>query len=268
LLVVASGAPGKFGVLEAFEFAARKQIAAFGFSRDVCTCLAPSPYRNEIAAGFADGTVALHSLDTFQLRIETVPHAAAITSLFWSSKGNRILTSSLDRSAKSFDSKDMLLLLAYGENERAVSGIVDSQYGPVTIDETGVMRAWTEGEEARSSAKKDGLPQKVQPIAFARDVVFVPDNNKVRRLFILQDQVVDEKDKEAKKDNAEKSKPKMKTTTRWKEQAALIATPNRSILSISANAMGSVAAGLDNGAIVIWLDEQTSAPSISWLALP
>ncbi len=266
VLVVASGTPGKFGVLEVFDFKARKQIASFGFSRDICTCIAPSPYRNEIAAGFADGSVALYSLDNFKVRAESVPHAAAITSLFWSSKGNRILTASMDRSAKSFDSKEMQLLFAYAENERAVSGAVDSQYGTITLDETGVMRVWSEGEEARSLAKKDGLPQKVQPIASVNGVVFVPDNGKVRRLFILQDEIVDDKD--TKKDKAEESKPKMKTRTRWKEQDALQSSPNRSILSLSANRKGSVAAGLENGQVVIWLDENTTSLSFTWLALP
>ncbi len=266
VLVVASGTPGKFGVLEAFDFKNRKPIGSFGFSRDVCTCIAPSPYRNEMAAGFADGSIALYSLDNFKVRAESVPHAAAITSLFWSSKGNRILTASIDRSAKSFDSKDMQLLFAYAENERTVSGVVDSQYGAITIDETGVMRVWSEGEEARSLAKKDGLPQKVQPIASANGVVFVPDNSKIRRLFLLQDEVVDDKD--TKKDNAEESKPKMKTRTRWKEFDALQSSPNRSILSLSANRRGTVAAGLDNGQVVIWLDENTTSPSHAWLALP
>ncbi|MCY2985889.1 MAG: hypothetical protein NTY15_19860 [Planctomycetota bacterium] len=266
VLVVASGTPGKFGVLEAFDFKTQRQIASFGFSRDVCTCIAPSPYRNEIAAGFADGSVALYSLDNFNVRAESVPHAAAITSLFWASKGNRILTASIDRSAKSFDSKDMQLLFAYAENERTVSGVVDSQYGAITIDETGVMRVWSEGDEARSLAKKDGLPQKVQPIASANGIVFVPDHGKIRKLFIVQDEVVDEK--ETKKDNAEASKPKMKTRTRWREHDALQSSPNQSILSLSANRKGAVAAGLDNGQVVIWLDENTTSPSRTWLAFP
>jgi Planctomycete cytochrome C len=266
LLVVASGAPGKFGVLEVFDFKSREQIASFGFSRDLCTCIAPSPYRNEIAAGFADGSIALYSLDNFKVRTESIPHAAAITSLFWSSKGDRILTASIDRSAKSFDSKDMQLLFAYAENERTVSGVVDSPYGAITIDETGVVRVWAEGEEARSMAKRDGLPQKVQPIASINGIVFVPDNDRIRRLFILQDEVVDDKD--TKKDTADESKPKMKTRTRWKEHDSLQALSNRSILSLSANRKGTVAAGLDNGEVVIWLTENTPSPSHTWFALP
>lgn len=225
-----------------------------------------SPYRNEIAAGFSDGSIGLYSLDNFKVRAESIPHAAAITRLFWSCKGNRILTASVDRSAKSFDSKDMQLLFAYGENERTVSGIVDSQYGAITIDETGVMRVWSEGEEARSLAKKDGLPQKVQPIVSANGIVFVPDDGTIRRLFILQDEVVDDKD--TKKDKAEESKPKMKTRTRWKEQEALQSSSNRSILSLTANRKGTIAAGLDNGQVVIWIDGTTTSPSHTWLALP
>ena len=268
LLVVASGIPGKFGVLEAFDFKMRERISAFGFSRDVCTSIASSPYRNEMVAGFADGSVAVYSLDTFKVRAELVPHAAAITSLHWTSKGNRILTSSLDRSAKSFDATDLRLLFAYAENERAVSNIVDSQYGPITMDETGVMRAWTEGEEARSLAKKDGLPQKVQPIASTREMVFVPENNKVRRLYVQQDEVLDDKAKDAKKDDGKESKPKMKTRTRWKEHEPLQSSPNQSILSLTANSVGAVAAGLDNGRVLIWTADQSASPSYAWLALP
>lgn len=266
MLVVASGTPGKFGVLEAIDFKARKPIASFGFSHDVSPCLAASPYRNEIVAGFADGSIAIYSLDTYERRAESVPHAAAITSVHWSSKGDRILTASLDRSAKSFDSKDLQLLFAYGENERSVGGVLDSQYGPITIDETGVMRAWTEAEEARSLAKKDGLPQRVQPIASAKGIVFVPDNAKLRRLILVQEEIVDDKD--TKKDNPDESKPKMKTRTRWKELEALLSTPNRIILSLSVNGKGTVAAGLDDGHVEVWLDEQSTSARSSWLALP
>lgn len=268
LLVVASGMPGKFGVLEAFDFKERERISSFGFSRDVCTGIASSPYRNEIVAGFADGSIAVYSLDTFQVRAELVPHAAAITSIHWTSRGNRILTASLDRSAKSFNAKDMQLLFAYAENERAVSNVVDSQYGPITMDETGVMRVWTEGEEARSIAKKDGLPQRVQPIASSKGIVFVPEVNKVRRLYIQQDEVPDEKAKDAKKDNGADSKPKMKTRTRWKEHEPMQSSDNQSILSLTANSVGTVAAGLDNGTVLIWSADQSTSPSHTWLALP
>ncbi len=265
-LVVASGAPGKFGVLEAIDFQQRKAIAAFGFSRDVCSSLAASPYRDEIVAGFSDGSVSFISLETFKPRVVSVAHAAGVPSVDWSSMDNRVYSASLDRSAKSFESKDGQLLLAYADHERAVGGVVDTQYGPVTLDETGAMRVWSEGEEARSLAKQDGLPQKVQRIISANGVIYVPDQDRVRRLYIVQDEVEDDKAKD--KDKADEKKPKMKKRTRWKELESMPSLSNRSILALSADSNGLVAAGLDDGRVVIWRTEISTQPVSTWLALP
>ncbi len=265
-LVVASGAPGKFGVLETIDFKKRKAIAAFGFSRDVCSSLAASPYRDEIAAGFSDGSVSILSLETFKPRVVAFAHAAGVTSVDWSSIDNRIYSASLDRSAKSFESKDGQLLFAFADHERAVGGVVDTQYGPVTLDETGTLRVWSEGEEARSLAKQDGMQQKVQRIVSANGVIYVPDKDCIRRLTIVQDEVEDDKAKD--KDKVDEKKPKMKKRTRWKELEAMQSLSNRSIMALSADSNGLVAAGLDDGRVVIWRPESSIQPVSTWLALP
>ena len=264
--VVASGQPGKFGVLEAFDFGERKPIAAFGFSRDVCTSVAASPYRDELAAGFSDGSVTLFSLETIKPRLVSVAHAAGVTCVDWSSNNNRVFSSSLDRTAKSFESTDGKLLFAYADHERAVGCVLDTQYGPVTLDETGTLRVWSEGEEVRSLAKRDGLQQNVQKMVTANGVIYVPDKDRIRRFTIIQDEVVDEKAND--KEKATESKPKMKKRTRWKELDSMQSIVNRSILSLSANPNGLVAAGLEDGQVVLWRPDDFTKPLSSWNSLP
>jgi WD40 repeat protein len=265
-LIIASGAPGRFGVLEAFDFATRKPLATFGFSRDVCPSVVASPYRNEIAAGFADGSVTLFSLDEFKPRVSSVPHAAGVTSLHWSSKNNRIFSASLDRTAKSFQATDGQVLFAYPDHERTVGGVVNSQFGPITLDETGTLRVWSEGEEVRSIAKFEGLPQRVQQIVSTNGFVFVADKDRIRRMLIVQDEVDDDKAKE--KDKSESEKPKKKKRTRIQEKESMQSLPNQNISSVTTNSNGLMAAGLDTGQVVIWRIEESASPWKTWHAQP
>ena len=265
-LITASGIPGRFGVLEAFDFATKTPIATFGFSRDVCSSVAASPYRNEIAAGFVDGSVTLFSLDEFKPRVSSVPHAAGVTSVHWSSKDNRIFSASLDRTAKSFEAKDGQVLFAYSNHERTVGGVANTQFGPMTLDETGTLRLWSEGEEVRSIAKFEGLPQKVQHVEVANGFVLVPEPERIRRFTIIQDEVDDDKGNE--KDKSEPKKPKKKKRTRIAEDESLQSIPSRNISSITTNSNGLIAAGLDNGQVVIWRIEESAKPWKTWNAYP
>jgi len=265
-LVVSSGAPGKFGVLESFDFASRTRLAAFGFSRDVCSSVAASPYRNEVAAGFADGRVTIFSLENYQPRVESVAHAAGVTAVYWSTRDDRVYSASLDRSAKCFAIADGQLRFAYSDHERSVGGVVDTNLGPVTLDETGTLRIWSEGEEARTLAKQDGFAQIVQRIAIANGVLLVTDRDRIRRISVAQDEVDDDKAKE--KEKIDKEKPKKKKRTRFKELEPLLSSPNHRILSISTNANNLVAAGLDNGQIVLWRIGESTSLWKTWLTQP
>ncbi len=265
-LIAASGAPGRFGVIEAFDFATRMPISTFGFSRDVCSSVAASPYRNEIVAGFADGSVILFSLDEFKPRVSSVPHAAGVTSVHWSSKDNRIFSASLDRTAKSFEAKDGHVLFAYSDHERTVGGVVNTQFGPITLDETGTLRLWSEGEEVRSIAKFEGLPQRVQHVVCSNGFVFVADHDRIRRMLIVQDEIEDDKAKD--KDKSAPEKPKKKKRTRIQEKESLQSIPNRSVASVTTNSNGLFAAGLDTGQVVIWRIEESTSPWKTWHAQP
>jgi len=265
-LVVASGAPGKFGVLESVDFATRKPIAAFGFSRDVCSNLSPSPYRNEIAAGFADGSVTIFSLETYTPRVASVAHALGVTSVDWSSKNDRIFSASLDRTAKSFEATDGQVLSAYPDHERAVGSVLNTQFGPVTLDETGTLRLWSEGEEVRSIAKLEGFAQRVQHIVGSNGVIFVADKDRIRRLFIVQDEI--EEDKAKDKDKVDQQKSKKKKRTSFKELESLRSIPDQSILSVTSNASGLVAAGLDSGRVMVWHPDTSTNPWKTWLSRP
>lgn len=266
MLVVASGAPGKFGVLETMDFASLKPIAAFGFSREVCTSVSPSPYRNEIAAGFADGSVTIFSLETNRPRVASVAHAAGVTSVEWTSKNDRIYSASLDRTAKSYGSTDGQVLSAYSEHERAVGSVVNTQFGPVTLDETGMLRLWSDGEDARSIAKQEGFSQRMQRIVATNGVIFVADKDRIRRLTIVQDEVDDDKAKD--KDKGDQQKPKKKKRTNFKELAFLRSVPDKSILSVNANDNGFVAAGLDSGEVIVWKIEGSTDPWKVWVSKP
>ena len=267
-LVVASGSPGRFSVLEAFDFVRRKQIQTFGFSRDVCSGVAASPFRNELVAGFSDGSVTLFSLDDFTPRIASVPHAAGVTHAGWSSRDNRIFSASLDRTAKSFEAAGGQVLSAYADHERAVGGVANTQYGPVTLDETGTLRLWSDGEDVRSIAKFEGLSQSMQRIAIANEVILVGDGYRIRRLTIVQDEVDDDKPKDTGKETAQSDKQKKKKRTKIKEVEVLESISDRNILSISANGRGLVAAGLDNGDVVVWRTDESRTVWKSWHARP
>ena len=265
-LVVASGAPGKFGVLEAFDFATRKPIAAFGFSRDVCSNLSPSPYRNEIAAGFADGSVTIFSLEAYRPRVASVAHALGVTSVDWSSRNDRIFSASLDRTAKSFEATYGRVLSAYPDHERAVGSVLNTQFGPVTLDETGTLRLWSDGDEVRSIAKLEGFPQRVQRIVASSGVILVAGNDCIRRLTIFQDEIEDDKSKDTV--TADQQKPKKKKRTSFKELESLQSIPDHSILSVTTNANGFVAAGLDNGTVIVWHPEESSNRWKTWASQP
>ena len=267
-LVVASGAPGRFGVLEAFKFATRQPIQAFGFSRDVCLSIAASPFRNEVVAGFSDGGVTIFSMDDYKPRVVSIPHSAGVTSVGWSSRDNRIFSSSLDRTAKSFEATGGHVLSAYADHERAVGGVANTQYGPITLDETGTLKLWSDGEEARSIAKFEGLSQRVQGIRVANEAILVGEGERIRRLAIIQDEVDDDKPKDLDKDKSEPEKPKKKKRTRIKEMESLESIPIESVQSITANARGLVAAGLTNGQVVVWRTEESLKVWRTWNARP
>ncbi len=265
-IVVASGSPGKFGALEVFDFTSKTRLSAFGFSRDVSTGISASPFRNEVAAGFSDGSVSIFSLESFKPRASSVAHAAGVTSIAWSSRNNRLYSASLDRSGKSYSVDDGRLFLAYSDHERAVGGIVDTQYGPVTLDETGMLRLWSEGEEAKAITKLEGFPQLVQRIHFADGILLVTDFDRIRRISIEQDEVDD--DKQTDKDKGESDKPKKKKRTRFKELAPLQSVPEQRILSLTSNATGGVAAGLSDGRVVFWRGSDLEQPTKVWKAHP
>lgn len=265
-LVVASGAPGRFGVLETMDLASRNATAAFGFSREICASVSPSPFRNEVAAGFADGSVTIFSLETRKPRVTSVAHAAGVTSVEWSSKNDRIFSASMDRTAKSYESTDGQVLSAYSDHERTVGSVANTQFGPVTIDETGTLRLWSEGEETRSVAKQEGFPQRVQRIVAADGVIFVPDKNRIRRVTIYQDEVDDDKTKD--KDKGDQQKPKKKKRTNFKELTSLCSLPDKSILSVTVSGSGFVAAGLDSGEVVVWKNQASPDPWKAWVSRP
>jgi len=271
-LVVASGAPGRFGVLEAFKFATRHPLQTFGFSRDVCLSIAASPFRNEVVAGFSDGGVSIFSMDDYKPRVISIPHSAGVTSVGWSSRDNRIFSSSLDRTAKSFEATGGHVLSAYADHERAVGGVANTQYGPITLDETGTLKLWSDGEEARSLAKFEGLSQRVQGIRLANEAILVGEGNRIRRLAIIQDEVDDDKpkniDKDKVKDKSESGKPKKKKRTRVKEMESLESIPIHSVQSITADGRGVVAAGLNNGQVVLWRTEESPKVWKTWNARP
>ena len=267
-LVVASGAPGKFGVLEAIDFNTQKSIAAFGFSRDVCSNLSPSPYRNEIAAGFADGSVAIFSLETYTPRVASVAHALGVTSVDWSSKNDRIFSASLDRTAKSFETTDGQVFSAYPDHERAVGSVLNTQFGPVTLDETGTLRLWSDGEDVRSITKQEGFPQRVQRIVASNGVILIAGKDRIRRLIIVQDEIEEDKAKDKDKDKADQQKPRKKKRTSFKELESLQSIPDQSILSLTANANGFVAAGLDSGRVIAWNQNESTTLWKTWLSQP
>lgn len=184
------------------------------------------------------------------------------------SRDNRIFSSSLDRTAKSFEATGGHVLSAYADHERAVGGVANTQYGPITLDETGTLKLWSDGEEARSIAKFEVLSQRVQGIRVANEAILVGDGERIRRLAIFQDEVDDDNPKDLDKDKSEPEKPKKKKRTRIKEMESLESIPIQSVQSFTANARGIVAAGLSNSQVVVWRTEVSPKVWRTWQPRP
>ena len=189
-----------------------------------------------------------------------------MTSVDWSSRNDRIFSASLDRTAKSFEATYGRVLSAYPDHERAVGSVLNTQFGPVTLDETGTLRLWSDGDEVRSIAKLEGFPQRVQRIVASSGVILVAGNDRIRRLTIFQDEIEDDKSKDTV--TADQQKPKKKKRMSFKELESLQSMPDHSILSVTTNANGFVAAGLDNGTVIVWHPEESSNRWKTWASQP
>lgn len=248
LLVVTSGTPGTQGYVELFiRNHSGYQLVWTHTCPDLPADLAFAPDGKHIAVGQSDGTLLVVSVNVEQPELSTTqvssPHADAILAVGWSSKGDRLITGSRDRTAKIFDRDRWQLIANYDRHERAVGGVAYLERYPVSLDETGKLRLWSGDDSDRTIAERDNQARFLEQVIAFEDRVWFAIGADVRSFETERKTVEDGKD--------EAGKPKQKTSTRWKPADDLLSNSPAWLLSMDANAK-FVAAGNEAGEVYVW----------------
>ncbi len=247
-LAVSSGTPGERGVVELVSLddttLPRLTLPA---TADVASDLAFSPTASRLAIAGHDGSLQLVALSygdlSLQSKFKFTPHADTILAVAWSANGDQLETASRDRTAKLFDTAKNELAASYDRHERAVGGAGFADNRPITLDETGRLRAMVGDDSDRVLAERSGLPRYLQRFATADADLFVPAGNKLRHCRIVQDEVADGKNTDG--------KPKQKEVTRIVESEVLAGPASQWITAVSIQG-NIIAAGTQQGKVLLW----------------
>lgn len=248
LLVVTSGTPGAQGYVELFiRNDAGYQLAWTHTCPDLPADLAFAPDGKHLAVGQSDGQLLIVNLNVEHPELSTTqvsaPHADAILAVGWSTKGDRLITGSRDRTAKIFDTDRWQLIANYDRHERAVGGVAYLDRHPVSLDETGKLRLWSGDDSDRTLAERDNQARFLEQVVAFEDRVWFAMGPDVRSFQSERKTVDDGKD--------DAGKPKQKTSTHWKPADELLSNSTAWLLSMDANAK-VIAAGNEAGEVYVW----------------
>lgn len=245
-LAVASGSPGLRGQVEVISAGSQHvPRIALRATADIAADLAFAPDGRLAVAGH-DGKLTLVTFAYDPLGInkteERTPHADSIMAVAWTDDGNRLATTSRDRTAKLFDGSSGELIVSYDRHERAVGGVGFWGKRLLSLDETGRLRLMSGEEDDRVAAEITGLPRNLQHLVTANSILLTYDRQRLRR-FEVSKSIVEEEDKEG--------KVKRREVVRLQELAALTA-PNGKVLISASNDGATIAAGSETGEVWIW----------------
>lgn len=260
-LAVSSGNPGEFGAVQLIsdwqsDNPTRIHIASLS---DLAADIAFAPDSQRLAIACSDGKLIVAQKESDSVRaIELVPHADGILAVAWSNDGGHLITSSRDRTAKLFETKQFHLLASYDRHERAVGGVAFINSNPITFDETGKLRLMVGDDSDRVVAETSGLVRHLEHILVDNDQVLVPDKNALCYYTVEKKKVDDGKDDEG--------NPKTKESTKFRELGRIKLDDTAWINSVAAGEQLWLA-GTDQGEVII-VEKATSQIRYRFLAKP
>lgn len=260
---VAHGVPGEVGAVTQFRIQALdegellelERVREICTSEDVPTSVAVAAVGQQVAVGFQDGAIEVFSLAEGTRLQRLVIHADGVTDLCWGNDGALLLTGSRDRTAKGIEIESMRTKGSYTQHERAVVGVLSTDAGPMTIDETGELRLWSNegsGERAsRGGYRGVAIPAATQRLAGEQgragdQWVLIATNNQIQRTQLTWEEVEDGRD--------DKGEIKRKRVPRWSKATPLEVERGDRITSLVVGQQGEVFAGTFAGRVYGWLD--------------
>ncbi|WP_168164479.1 c-type cytochrome domain-containing protein [Pirellula sp. SH-Sr6A] len=203
-LAVSSGQPGISGTVHLIDLENPKHAIRVWTASDLPPALRFSPSNRALAIGSMTGQVAIVAVDTQEIVKEELAHADQVLALEWNTDGSRWMSGSRDRTARVSEYASGELKVALGGHERSVCGVGFSSLGPITRDETGSLRLWSNDDSGRVLTKRSDLPPKLQSIAVANDRILWLNASKLMSAAPTKS-VVEEPEKD------DKGTPKKKT---------------------------------------------------------
>jgi WD40 repeat protein len=213
-------------------------------ANDVPSDIALSPEGKEVAIAHRDGRLEVRRCEDGSLVLDATPHADAILSVTWSPDGKRLLCTSRDRTAKSWDRQEKEWIAAYDRHDRAVGGGAFLGKRPCTYDDAGVLRCWPADHGESIDARRDGMHRHLMRLASNKDLLLVTEASRLRLMRIGTREEDDGKD--------DQGKAKKKKRSIFEELAVLEAPEGTRLTSACFLDDRSVAAGTAWGDLLVW----------------
>jgi hypothetical protein len=243
-LVVACGTPGERGFVFRIDPSQPTSPQRLTLASDVLSDVALSPDGKEVAIAHRDGRLEVLRCEDGAPVLDATPHADAILSVTWSPDGKRLLCTSRDRTAKSWDRQEQEWISAYDRHDRAVGGGAFLGKRPCTYDDAGVLRCWPADHGESVDARRDGMHRHLMRLASHKDILLVTEANRLRLMRLGAREEDDGKD--------DQGKPKKKRRSIFEELAVLEAPEGMRLTSACFVDHQSVAAGTAWGDVLLW----------------
>jgi len=268
-IYVSSGEPGQSGQVESIAIEGKSEQASNRLvhlrSLDVPADIAIHSSTARLAIGLGDGRLVVTDALSDTKVLDVAPHAAAITSVDWSEDGNVVYTGSRDRTAKSHGIDDGVVLGSYANHERTVSSVRSLSRGLVSYEETGRMQFFPEVNSSQSRASLDGLRPNNLKLSSNRELLVMPDQERVRQFRIVKDTVTETKETDGKVQESKKAKYRIQELDSFRF-ARSDGKDLPMCVAITAGSTTAIAAGFSNGEVLFW--ESVDQPPMQFLALP
>lgn len=213
-LAISSGQPGVTGNVYLIDLELSTHAIRVWTTTDLPPTLRFSPNNKTLAIGSMTGQLAIVDVPTQKVEREELAHADQILAIEWNSDGSRWITGSRDRTARVSEYPSGELKVALGGHERSVCGVGFSSLGPITRDETGSLRLWSNDDTGRPLTRRNDLPPRLQPIFIRNDEVHWPTEAHWMTAIPTKS-IVEENEKD------EKGNPKTKTNYALQKQDAI-----------------------------------------------
>jgi hypothetical protein len=243
-LVVACGTPGERGFVFRIDPVQTTSSTRLALASDVPSDIALSPDGKEVAIAHRDGRLEVLRCENGDPVLDATPHADAILSVTWSQDGKRLLCTSRDRTAKSWDRQEKEWIAAYDRHDRAVGGGAFLGKRPCTYDDAGVLRCWPADHGESIDARRDGMHRHLMRLSSHKELLLVTEASRLRLMRLGTREEDDGKD--------DQGKPKKKRRAIFEELAVLEASEGTRLTSACFLDDKSVCAGTAWGEVLVW----------------